>query len=206
MVSSKARNPLLRVPLCSLRTLRVKSWPQGRRVRQGWYVPTNHTLHPTLCARRYYVAWNVRPGASTGVCCVYLSWLVNRGCDLSLFFAGGAQVRLEGQWGAGTFSITVTKAGFSSGSSSLSIRRGVDPGSPPVNVRVGVTASRRLRKWPAMQLPHSVCPHKFFFYPPLPPTFLSITPPSPDMCGFLFLLVYHRRRMRLAALATRPRT
>lgn len=203
MVSSKAQSPLLRVPLCSLRTLRVKSWPQGRRVRQGWYVPTNHTLHPTLCARRYYVAWNVRPGASTGVCCVYLSWLVNRGCDLSLYFAGGAQVRLEGQWGAGTFSVTVTKAGFSSGSSSLSIRGGVDPGSPPVNVRVGVTASRRLRKWPAMQLPHSVCPHKL---PTATAHFPEHHPPTPTCVGFLFLLVYHRRRMRLAALATRPRT
>jgi hypothetical protein len=52
---------------------------------------------------------------------------------------------LSGQWDAGVFSVSVTKAGFPAASTSFAVTRGADPNSPPIALRVGLKGARLLR-------------------------------------------------------------
>ena len=55
------------------------------------------------------------------------------------------QITLSGQWDAGVFSVSVTKAGFPAASTSFAVTRGADPNSPPIALRVGLKGARLLR-------------------------------------------------------------
>ena len=74
-------------------------------------------------------------------------------CELALtvhvcvppFPCSALQISLSGQWDAGVFSVSVTKAGFPAASASFAITRGADPSSPSIALRVGLKGARLLR-------------------------------------------------------------